>query len=285
MPMVFEQIEKIKQQYTDKYVVVDGQRPELARFANLVGQVRTVNMSGRALVEFLDYALNIGWYDIDVDYLKVVDNPPEKEKAPAKSASAKKGPAAKKAPAAKATGGEGKKLSPLELARMQGAAKKDGEAVAASATAKSKAAPTAKLSVAETLEAARTEKGASVADKMEAARTEKQSAAKAPVAAPSASGDKVDRSKMSVADMLAAARGETSGASAPAPTALVEEEPAAEETVAEESSATEEPVVEESVAEAPSEPASEGGSSGGPVDKSSMSVDDMVVWCREHDAS
>ena len=50
--MVFEQIEQLKDEYTDKYVVVKGERPELRRFQGLTGTVRTVNMSGRALVEF-----------------------------------------------------------------------------------------------------------------------------------------------------------------------------------------------------------------------------------------
>ena len=50
--MVFEQIEKLKRDYTDKFVEVDASRPELARFKNITGQVKTVNMSGRALVEF-----------------------------------------------------------------------------------------------------------------------------------------------------------------------------------------------------------------------------------------
>jgi len=63
--MVFEQIEKLKRDYTDKYVAVDASRPELKRFAGNVGVVRTVNMSGRALVEFPGYHKNIGWYDID----------------------------------------------------------------------------------------------------------------------------------------------------------------------------------------------------------------------------
>ena len=66
------------------YVVADASRPELARFRDYVGQVRTVNMNGRALVEFIDYHLNIGWFDIDLDYLKVVDKPAPKEKAAAK---------------------------------------------------------------------------------------------------------------------------------------------------------------------------------------------------------
>ena len=78
--MFFDHIEKLKQQYTDKYVVVDDQYPELKRFAGWTGVVRTVNMSGRALVEF-NKLENIGWYDIDVDFLKIVDEPLEAEEA------------------------------------------------------------------------------------------------------------------------------------------------------------------------------------------------------------
>ena len=85
--MFSDQIEKMKREYTDKYVVVDATRPELARFRDVVGRVKTVNMSGRALVEFDDYHLNIGWYDIDPEFLKVVDKPPPKApKAEAKKA-------------------------------------------------------------------------------------------------------------------------------------------------------------------------------------------------------
>ena len=47
--MVFDQIERLKHEYTDKFVVVDERRPELRRFRGLTGTVRTVNMSGRAL--------------------------------------------------------------------------------------------------------------------------------------------------------------------------------------------------------------------------------------------
>ncbi len=74
MNTVFEHVEKLKQDYTDKYVVVDASRPELRRFKDQTGQVKTVNMSGRALVEF-DANLNTGWYDIELDYLKVVEKP------------------------------------------------------------------------------------------------------------------------------------------------------------------------------------------------------------------
>ena len=72
--MVFEHIENLKRIYTDQLVVVDDNRAELGRFQGLTGTVKTVNMSGRALVEF-DGNNNIGWYDIDVDFLKLVDEP------------------------------------------------------------------------------------------------------------------------------------------------------------------------------------------------------------------
>ena len=72
--MVFEHIRKLQQEYTDKFVVVDDQRPELQRFQGLTGSVKTVNLSGRALVEFAGNK-NVGWYDIDIDYLKVIDQP------------------------------------------------------------------------------------------------------------------------------------------------------------------------------------------------------------------
>jgi hypothetical protein len=120
-PSVFDQIEKLKQEYTDKYVVVDASVPELKRFDGHVGVVKTVNMSGRALVEF-DAWNNIGWYDIEPKSLKVVPKPEpaaEGKKQEAKPAAKKEAAAKPAAPAA----AEGKKLSPLEMARMQGAAK------------------------------------------------------------------------------------------------------------------------------------------------------------------
>ena len=222
--MVFDHIEKVKQEYTDKYVVVDGERPELARFRDHVGQVRTVNMSGRALVEFIDYHLNIGWYDIDLDYLKVVDKPEPAEKKPA----AKK-PAAKKAAPKAAPSGDEKKLSPLEMARMQGAATKQ-------------------------------------ADKP-------KSESAAPAAPATSEKAKPAGGKMSTADILAAARG---GASKPAP-ALEDpapaEEPAGQTT--EESIELEDQPVSAEPSSAPAEK----------VDKSSMSIDDMLAWCRQHDSN
>ncbi len=137
--MLAETSETLKSELTDKYVVVTEGVPELKRFEGLTGQVRTVNMNGRALVEFNGPA-DISWYDIDPSYLNVVDAPLPKKKAatPAESKPAAGGdkPAPKKAAgmsplemarqqgaagaAAKPTGE--KKLSPLEQARQQGAA-------------------------------------------------------------------------------------------------------------------------------------------------------------------
>ncbi len=198
--MAYPQIEKVKQEYTDKYVVVDAGCPELARFSELVGQVKTVNMSGRALVEFGDYHKNIAWYDIDLDYLKVVDKPAPQDD---KKTAAKKKPAAKPA-VKKAASGEEKKLSPLEMARMQDSG---GKTAAKAKPAASKPA-TSKPSTADILAAAR---------------------GNAPAAA---SKPKVDRAKMSVADMLAAARAQTAAPAkeeTPAePEPVVEEAPAAE---------------------------------------------------------
>lgn len=106
---MFGQIEQSKQQYTDKYVMLSNPEPRLKRFVGLVGQVKTVNMSGRALVEWLNYHDNIGWYDIEIEQLKVVEKPAEPTAKAAK-------PSAKASPAKKKAGG----MSPLELLRQQG---------------------------------------------------------------------------------------------------------------------------------------------------------------------
>ncbi|MBA4106725.1 MAG: hypothetical protein C0485_13295 [Pirellula sp.] len=202
-----ESVEALKQQYTDKYVVVDPGRPELARFEHYVGQVKTVNMSGRALVEFLDYHLNIGWFDIDLTALTVVDKPTEesKAKAEAKRAVAPAAPAAAK-PAAAAAGG--KKLSPLEMARQQGAQKAAGAAAPAK---------------------------------------------------PASGGG-----KQSVADILSAARAGAKPAAAATPA-----EPKAEKP---------------KPAPAAPKPAAADGKIR-PVDKSTMTIDQMIAYCREHDAN
>ena len=209
--MVAASIDDLKTKFTDQYVTVDAARPELARFRDVVGQVRTVNMSGRALVEFLDFHLNIGWHDIDVSALTVVPKPAPTEPAKEKKAEAKK-PAGEAGPAAKpaaATAGDGavKKLSPLEMARMQGSG-------GAAAPAKPAAAKPAgeKKSVADVLAAARNKTAAAAAPTPAAppAPAPPKPAPAQPAAAPASdaggSVKKIDKSKMSLDDMLAYAR-------------------------------------------------------------------------------
>ena len=101
--MLAEEVARLRREYTDQYVVVDASRPELARFQGAVGRVKTVNMSGRALVEF-EANNNRGWYDIEIDCLKVVDKPapkvePKAEKKPGAPAAMKPRPAGKETPA------------------------------------------------------------------------------------------------------------------------------------------------------------------------------------------
>jgi hypothetical protein len=237
--MFSDQIEQMKRQYTDKYVLVDAARPELARFRDVVGRVKTVNMNGRALVEFDDYHLNTGWYDIAPEYLKVVDKPPPKapktEKKPAAKAEAK--PAAKPA----ASGGSA------------AAAKKQP----------------AKSSVADILAAARAGKTGGATPAPASPKAEKPASAPASSAAAPA---KADRAKMSVADMLAAARAGGAGtepkAAAPTQAAAPAETPAAPTK----------PAPAPAAAPAPAGEVQR-------VDKSGMSVDQMVAYCREHDAA
>ncbi len=115
--MQVERIEKLKEEYTDRYVVVDASRPELARFKGFYGQVKTINCNGRALVQF-DADSNRGWYDIELDFLKVVEKPEPKPAEP-KVKPAAKAPPKKEDSAPPAEPSPKEKLSPLELARMQ----------------------------------------------------------------------------------------------------------------------------------------------------------------------
>ena len=179
---VFEHIEKLKRDYTDKFVLVDDRCAELARFKGQTGRVKTVNMNGRALVEF-DHYSNIGWFDIDVDYLKVIDRPVVKDEKAAKTdrPTAKKSPA-KAPPASKAAD---KKPSPLEMARMQDS----GTTASAESTA------SGAMSIAEKLAAARGNSGA----------TTQPDAAKQTEATAAGASAK-DPSEMTIAEKLAAAR-------------------------------------------------------------------------------
>jgi hypothetical protein len=243
--MFTDEIERIKIQYTDKYVLVDAGLPELARFRDVVGRVKTVNMNGQALVEFDDYHLNVGWYDIAPEFLKVVDKPPPKpakpevKKAPAKPPSAAK-PQPAKAPAGKTAG---------------------------------------KGSVADILAAARAGKaGAPAAAKPQPSASEKPPAQPADTPKPAAA----DRSKMSVADMLAAAR---AGGAAGLLPAKAKAEPAPAEPQAEAAAPQEEAIPDETIAAAPAEAPQPDSKTIQRVDKSNMSIDDMLAYCRQHDAN
>ncbi|HMF18738.1 MAG TPA: hypothetical protein VKE98_16135 [Gemmataceae bacterium] len=74
----FAHIEDLKREWTDQYVRVNSERPELKRFANNIGRVVTVNCSGRALIDFADGA----WYDIAAssEFLTKVDPAEAKDK-------------------------------------------------------------------------------------------------------------------------------------------------------------------------------------------------------------
>ena len=218
--MFADQIETLRRQYTDKYVVVDESRPELRRFRGATGLIKTVNMNGRALVQF-DLYNDMGWHDIAIECLRVVDAPPPKveEKKPERKAAAKtpgksvteRGLAARGSSTfSRCHEGEGK-TGPVrgrqEVGRRnprRGSAAKAAAAPAASGETKSapakppaaKPAATAKSSTADILAAARAAKGT-------ASTTTPDSSAPASGTREKA---KPASEKMSTADILAAAR-------------------------------------------------------------------------------
>jgi hypothetical protein len=73
-----QRYEDLKRQWTDKLVRVNAERPELKRFAGIIGRVITVNRNQKALIDFQDG----GWYDITAspEYLTVVDSTEAKGK-------------------------------------------------------------------------------------------------------------------------------------------------------------------------------------------------------------
>jgi hypothetical protein len=68
-----EDLEKLQRQYAGRRVLVDARRPELARLANVPGRVVTVNGNGQALVQF--DGPDLGWHDIDPEFLKLEPSP------------------------------------------------------------------------------------------------------------------------------------------------------------------------------------------------------------------
>ena len=67
----FEVLDQVREKWIDQFVTVNENRPELKRFAGIVGRVVTVNYNGRAVIDFQDG----GWYDIPAsdEYLTRVD--------------------------------------------------------------------------------------------------------------------------------------------------------------------------------------------------------------------
>ena len=63
--------EALKREWTDQYVEVNAERPELTRFRGIVGRVVTVNRNNKALIDFQDG----GWYDITAssEFLRKLD--------------------------------------------------------------------------------------------------------------------------------------------------------------------------------------------------------------------
>jgi hypothetical protein len=80
------QIEALRREWTDQYVSVKPERPELWRFANIVGRVVTVNSNGKAVIDFQDG----GWYDVSAstDFLTKLDPAQAKAKYNGKANSA-----------------------------------------------------------------------------------------------------------------------------------------------------------------------------------------------------
>jgi hypothetical protein len=80
------QYEALKREWTDQYVEANAERPELKRFAGLVGRVVTVNQNRKAIVDLADG----GWYDItaSTEFLKKLDPAAAKGKYDAKANSA-----------------------------------------------------------------------------------------------------------------------------------------------------------------------------------------------------
>jgi hypothetical protein len=88
-PTAVKSIDALRCEWTDQYVTVnlgEPARPELQRFAGIVGRVVTVNWNGKALIDFQDG----GWYDITAsgEFLTILDPTEAKAKFDAKANSA-----------------------------------------------------------------------------------------------------------------------------------------------------------------------------------------------------
>jgi hypothetical protein len=79
-------VQALQREWTDQFVTVNAERPELRRFANIVGRVVTVNWNGKAVIDFQDG----GWYDItaSTEFLKRLDPAEARAKYDSKANSA-----------------------------------------------------------------------------------------------------------------------------------------------------------------------------------------------------
>ena len=117
--------ERLKAYWTGRAVRVTAPGPRFERFAGRTGTVRTVNMNGRPLVQFS--GVDETWYDLDPAVLEEVEptpeTPPPVRPAVGEEPTTKPTPP-KAAPSNPKLSADGNaKLSVLELARRQGAAK------------------------------------------------------------------------------------------------------------------------------------------------------------------
>jgi hypothetical protein len=60
--------ERLVREWTDQFVKITSDRPELKRFAGIIGRVVTINWNNKALVDFQDG----GWYDVSPEVLEKV---------------------------------------------------------------------------------------------------------------------------------------------------------------------------------------------------------------------
>ena len=193
---LLEEVPGLQREWTDRFVQVDGSIPELKRFAGLTGQVKTVNMSGQALVEFVG-SEDIGWYDIHPQFLTVVEVEVPAESVDDTEATVEDAPAPAKETAAPAAEppADTSNLSPLELARLQDSS---GAAPApAAAPAKETAEPAEKAAPAEEAPAVDT----SNLSPLELARLQDSGGtAPAPAAAPATAAEEEETATEDAAD-------------------------------------------------------------------------------------
>ena len=85
-PTTVRDHERLNREWTDQFVMVKPERPELQRFKGIVGRVVTVNWNGKALIDFQDG----GWYDIgaSTEFLARVDRSDAEKKYNVKANSA-----------------------------------------------------------------------------------------------------------------------------------------------------------------------------------------------------